>query len=302
MTIIGVVAGIGLFLLARPLVAKIPLDDATWFPASIVPPLLPAIVLLLAIPVVGVGAAVVALRRVVVTPLGVQRRQTPGMPASAARSRSWRRSSCCRSRSRSCAAARPNVLAIGLVGVAFGGVIVGIVLVGPWLTYLVGRVLHALPGRRLDAARVAAADRRPARVVRGDRRRDHGGLRRERVLLVRGVRGRPGIRPGRRHRRGPGLRRDAVQRGTAVRRGPRPDRGRAGRPFRAADRDRRADGDRPATAWVVPCVDLARQFGLPVGVVRRRLGQGPLGRWRHAARARRRTRSSRTAASGGRSR
>ena len=80
MTIIGVVAGIGLFLLTRPLVAKIPLDKATWFPASIVPPLLPALVLLLLIPVVGVGAAVVALRRVVVTPLGVQRRQTPGMP------------------------------------------------------------------------------------------------------------------------------------------------------------------------------------------------------------------------------
>ena len=39
MTIIGVVAGIGLFLLTRPLVAKIPLDNATWFPASIVPPL-----------------------------------------------------------------------------------------------------------------------------------------------------------------------------------------------------------------------------------------------------------------------
>ena len=105
-TIIGVVAGIGLFLLTRPLVAKIPLDNATWFPASIVPPLVPALVLLLAIPVVGVGAAVVALRRVVVTPLGVHRRQTPGMPGSAARSRSSRRSSCCRSRSGSCAAAR----------------------------------------------------------------------------------------------------------------------------------------------------------------------------------------------------
>ena len=39
-----------------------------------------------------------------------------------------------------------NYLALGLIGAAFGGVIVGIVLVGPWLTYLVGRALHALPG------------------------------------------------------------------------------------------------------------------------------------------------------------
>ena len=80
--VIGVVAGIGLFFLTRPLVARIPLDAATWFPGSIVPPLVPAVGLLLLIPVVGVAASVVALRRVVVTPLGVQRRQTPGMPSA----------------------------------------------------------------------------------------------------------------------------------------------------------------------------------------------------------------------------
>ena len=143
-TVVGVVAGIGVFFLMRPLVAKIPLDNADWFPGSIAPPFAPAMGMLLLIPVVGVAASVVALRRVVVTPLGVQRRQTPGMPSP-------RR-------------AVPLVvsllvlpasifllrtsqdLALILVGTAFAGVIIGIALVGPWLTYLVGRVLHALPG------------------------------------------------------------------------------------------------------------------------------------------------------------
>ena len=167
--------------------------------------------------------------------------------ASAAPSRSSPRSRCCRSRwSVLRVEVRDTGLAFGLVGVAFGGVIVGIVLVGPWLTYLVGRALHALPG----GASMLLASRRltddPSRLVRGDRRRDHGRLRRERVLLVRGLREGAGLRPGRRPRRGPGLSRDAVQRRTAVRRGSRPDRGRAGRPFRARDRERRARGGRPA--------------------------------------------------------
>ena len=146
-TIVGLVAGIGLFFAMRPLVAKIPLDAATWFPGSIAPPLTPSVILLVAIPIVGVAASVLALRRVVVTPLGVQRRHTPGMPGV-------RRAvplvvslallpvaiGLLRS------AGSENYLALGLIGTAFGGVIVGIVLVGPWLTYLVGRALHALPG------------------------------------------------------------------------------------------------------------------------------------------------------------
>ena len=145
-TIVGVIAGMGLFFMTRPLVAKIPLDEATWFPGSIVPPLVPAVVLLMAIPAVGVAAAVVALRRVVVTPLGVQRRQTPGMPGA--------RRGLPLIVSLVALFVAVNVLrsslgdiaTLGFTGAAFAGVIVGIVLVGPWLTYLVGRALRALPG------------------------------------------------------------------------------------------------------------------------------------------------------------
>ena len=288
MTIIGVVAGIGLFLLTRPLVAKIPLDNATWFPASIVPPLVPAIVLLLADP--------------------GRRRRAPRSSRSGGSSS--RRSASSAGRPRGCPASAAPIPLVASIAPAAGRDRVRCAAAPDqrardrarrrrvrWRHRRdrAGRPVADVPRRsgapcaarrRLDAARVAAADRRPARVVRGDRRGDHGGLRRERVLLVRGLRRRPGVRSGRRPRRGPGLRRDAVQRGTAVRRGPRPDRGRAGRPFRAADRDGRAHGDRPGHR-------LGRAVRRPRAAVRaagrrvrRRLGQGPLGRWRHAARAR----------------
>ncbi len=143
----GVVVGIGLFVLVRPLVALVPLDDATWFPDTIVPPLLPAVLLLLAIPVVGAVAAVVALRRVVVTPLGVQRRQTPPMPGFARAVPlvvalvalvAWMVTL-----GRS---ATGSIESLAVVGLLFGSVIVGIVLIGPWLTVLVGRALRVLPG------------------------------------------------------------------------------------------------------------------------------------------------------------
>lgn len=146
-TVSGAIGGIGLFVLTRPLVALIPLDEATWFPDSIRPPLLPAILMLLTIPVIGVFAAVLALRRVVVTPLGVQRRQTPrppgmvravplvvsvvGLVGVLATVRSG---------------ATRDPASIAAVGALFGGVILGIVLIGPWLTVLVGRALHRLPG------------------------------------------------------------------------------------------------------------------------------------------------------------
>jgi hypothetical protein len=150
-TIAGVAGGIFLFIVTRPLVALIPLDEATWFPSSITPPIVPAIAMLATIPVVGVVAAVVALRRVVVNPLGVQRRQTPPMPGLVrtipllislavlvGTLLIWRILQTQRIQGGG------NLIAV-LVGAAFGGVVVGIVLVGPWLTALVGRALRWIP-------------------------------------------------------------------------------------------------------------------------------------------------------------
>ena len=145
-TTIGAFAGIALFLLARPLVAMIPLDDATWFPDSIAPPIVPAVLMLLAIPVVGAAAAMLALRRVIVTPLGVQRRQTPPSPSMlralplAVSMAGFVGAMAILGRE-----ASSDIKSLALIGAGFGGVIVGIVLAGPWLTVLVGRVLHRLP-------------------------------------------------------------------------------------------------------------------------------------------------------------
>jgi hypothetical protein len=161
-TVPGAVLGIVLFFLLRPGIALFPLGDLTWFPDAIVPPLLPAALVVAAVPVVGVAASVFALRRMSISPLGVARRVGSGPPTR------WR--------------AAPVVIAfiafgasivlsatpfargsefVGLasligVGLSFFGVIVGIVILGPLLTAYVGRILahqggpiRLLAGRRL---------------------------------------------------------------------------------------------------------------------------------------------------------
>ena len=159
-TIPGALGGVLLFLLLRPAVAMVPLAQATWFEASIVPPLLPAVALLLLVQVVGVVAAVVALRRVQVTPLGVRRRERRrplrklrllplllslgvfgfGVATFAANQQS----------------ADESLLLI--LGVGFFGIIVSIAIAGPWITAVVGALLTRiargpvplLAGRRLN--------------------------------------------------------------------------------------------------------------------------------------------------------
>ena len=145
-TIPGALGGVLVFSLLRPAIASVPLGQATWFPESIVPPLVPAIALLLLVQVVGVGAAVIALRRVNVSPLGVRRREGR-RPLRKAR-------------------LLPLVLSLALFGVGvarfagdnasagddllwilgggFFGIIVSIAIAGPWITATVGRILGRL--------------------------------------------------------------------------------------------------------------------------------------------------------------
>ena len=156
-TILGALGGIVLFVLVRPLIARIPLDDATWWPEAIVPPLVPAIGLLIAVQAAGVAGALISMRRLTVTPLGVQRRTVPPRPTVTR-------------------LVPLGVSIVGLLGTAFAfrssgelwmavvvglcfaGVIGGIALAGPWLTALTGRALHRvsrgasglLAARRID--------------------------------------------------------------------------------------------------------------------------------------------------------
>ncbi len=160
---LGTIVGVGLFFLVRPLVAMIPLDEATWFAASIAPPLLPAVALVVLVPVVAVGAALFSLRRLVVSPLGVQRRVAPPQPGP-----------------RRLAVLGASLMAlvgmlafyrgsggadeVGLfvIAGAFAGVIAGIAVAGPWLTAIVGRTLRRMPtgGASLLAASRLADDPR----------------------------------------------------------------------------------------------------------------------------------------------
>ena len=161
-TIPGALLGIVVFFILRPGVALFPLGDLTWFPDAIVPPLLPAALIVAAVPVVGVAASVLALRRMSISPLGVARRVSSGTPTR------WRAAPLVVALlafpafiglGATSLARNTELIAIGsLIGVAlsFFGIIVGIVILGPLLTSYVGRLVVArggpvriLAGRRL---------------------------------------------------------------------------------------------------------------------------------------------------------
>jgi hypothetical protein len=161
-TVPGALLGIVVFFLLRPGIALFPLGDLTWFPDAIVPPLLPAALVVAAVPVVGIAASVLAVRRMSISPLGVARRVGAGRPTR------WRVAPVLVAfvafggfiaLGATSLARDSELIAIGsLIGVAlaFFGVIVGIVILGPLLTSYVGRLVAArggpvriLAGRRL---------------------------------------------------------------------------------------------------------------------------------------------------------
>ena len=141
----GAVLGVGVFAVLRPVVALFELERLTWFPDAIAPDPVQAALVVAAVPVVGVAAAVVSLRRMSISPLGVARRAGTKPPGR------WR--------------AVPIVLALvafagsfalgatvlrdfsaQALGLSFFGIIAGIVIVGPLLTSLVGRVVAGRGG------------------------------------------------------------------------------------------------------------------------------------------------------------
>jgi hypothetical protein len=145
-TVPGALGGVLVFFALRPLIARVPLMGATWFPESIAPPIGPAIALLAVVPVVGVAAAVVALRRLSISPLGVQRRERPGplrrlrlaplaamvaafvallvaIVAGGAAGQTWM---------------------LWALGGSFLGIIVGVAYAGPWVTLVVGSAITRL--------------------------------------------------------------------------------------------------------------------------------------------------------------
>jgi FtsX-like permease family protein len=152
--LLGTVLGIGIFLLIRPALADTAITSARYFPDSVTPTALGYAAVLVAVPVVSAVAALLSLRRVRISPLGVTRRTTPPPP------RAWR--------------LVPLLLGIALfiVGLiitsprsigapTFPGLIlilIGLVVGGPWLTAQAARVL----ARSVSGASTLLAARRLA--------------------------------------------------------------------------------------------------------------------------------------------
>jgi predicted lysophospholipase L1 biosynthesis ABC-type transport system permease subunit len=143
----GTAVGFGAFLAIRPSLARIPFDGASFYPSDLHLSLPWAAAIALGVPALAVAAAIVSLRRVRISPLGVARRAAPSRPtprplllvaggvALLTAAAVWARRS---------TAEDAEAYAVGL---AFVMMIVGIVLSGPWLTAVVARGLGRF-GRR----------------------------------------------------------------------------------------------------------------------------------------------------------
>ena len=142
----GTALGFGLYLLIRPYAARIDVDGMPFFPADLRLALSMAILIAVAVPALGVAAALISLRRVRISPLGVVRSAAPARPT-------WRR-----------------LIVLGLGLAVFGGtlptlsnaqgeaavagivaslalIVAGIAIAGPLLTMGIGRLLVALARR-----------------------------------------------------------------------------------------------------------------------------------------------------------
>ncbi|GAA2683338.1 hypothetical protein GCM10010412_069030 [Nonomuraea recticatena] len=147
----GAVLGTVLYGLAVPLLTRIRIGGGPWFASDLLPGPLVVLGVLVAVPVLVGLSAVVGLRRVVVSPLGVAKRETPpGMRAVRL-------------------VALLAVLAVvpmlgtsasvGVVAVVLGLAFLCINLVGPWAVGLIGRI-------------TAKRAKRPAKLLAGRRLMD----------------------------------------------------------------------------------------------------------------------------------
>ncbi len=148
---VGTAIGFALFWVFRPLVARIPFTGHPFFTGDLSLGWVSVVGVLLGVPALATVAALLALRRVHISPLGVSRQ------APRRRPRAWR--------------LLPVVIGMGLLVVVpsdiadarvrtftavalFALVVVGLVVAGPWMTLVGSRVLVRLA--RCDATLIAA--------------------------------------------------------------------------------------------------------------------------------------------------
>jgi hypothetical protein len=164
--LLGVLLGIGIFALVQPALANASLIGTRYFASDVTPTTLDYVGMLVAVPIVSAIAALLSLRRVRISPLGVTRRVTPPAPSA------WR--------------VAPLVIGIGLFvgglamtnkqsigGPAYPGLLVtlvGLVIAGPWLTAQAARLFAWAvkgPSPLLAARRLADNPKAAFRTVTG---------------------------------------------------------------------------------------------------------------------------------------
>jgi hypothetical protein len=141
--LLGAIIGTGLFILVRPFLVNSAVTSEHYFASDVTPTISGYALMLLAVPVASMITAVLSLRRVRISPLGVARKVTPKPPSA------WR--------------LVPLLLGLALfaVGMALSGsksigaasypglllVMIGLVVGGPWLTARAARMSPRLmPG------------------------------------------------------------------------------------------------------------------------------------------------------------
>ena len=162
----GAVLGIGVFELVQPILAGHSPTGARYFAYSVTPTAPGYLAILIGVPLASAIAALISLRRVRISPLGVSRRQTPPAPGIG----------------------RTAVLVLGVALFVFGVVtttpdnigvgvypgllliLVGLVVAGPWLTVQAARLTAVIAGGAsplLAARRLSDNPRAAFRSVSG---------------------------------------------------------------------------------------------------------------------------------------
>ncbi|HJQ09308.1 MAG TPA: FtsX-like permease family protein [Candidatus Saccharimonadales bacterium] len=158
---IGALAGIGLFYVLRPVFVWTAADFIAFFPEDLTPGLLGFLIVLVGTPLVAAAVAMLSLRRVRISPLGVVRRITPKPP------RAWRVIPLAAGLSIMALAwylnsdvhdtvARAKATPYFLLGFAL--ILLGLTLAGSWLTMVTTRLL----AKRARSASLLLAMRRLA--------------------------------------------------------------------------------------------------------------------------------------------
>ena len=169
---LGTVLGFGAFWLIRPAVASIPFTGAPFYTSDLTPTLLDIVAVAIGVPLASALAARLALRRVIISPLGVTRRVTPTAP------KAWRLLiplAGIAELGYFAANGRPATISGQIIGYLAGVLVtmIGLVVAGPWLTMTGARVL----ARRAN---------RPASLIAARRLADnpHAGFRAISGLVV----------------------------------------------------------------------------------------------------------------------